>query len=123
MNSFDESSNLFSIIVVTKKDNKEYLKFKSFVDQNINMIKEKNIGIHEQIGGDNTFKLYIYKSMQLVDNINNFNEKVIKDFINSINIQVAHNKNQTGGTIDYKEKYLKYKNKYNMIKKVCVTLS
>jgi len=122
MNAFDESSNLFSIIVISNKDNKEYLKFKIFVDQNINTIKQKNIGIHEQLGGGNSFMIYIYKSMRLVDNINNFNEKFIKEFINSINSQKISNHNQSGGTIDYKQKYLKYKNKYNSIKKVCYTL-
>lgn len=121
METINDTTNVYSIIVISTKDNIEYKKFKQFVDKNIELFKNKKINVHEQLNeNSNTFIIYLYKAMQLVDNINNFNETLIQNFVNSISDE--KNKLQDGGNVDYREKYLKYRKKYKNLKKISTSL-
>ena len=118
--------NTLSIILITSATNKDYISFKKYTEDNQALFKDLKIGIFEQLADTNKgYICYIYdRSMQLVDTLNNFNQQYIEDLIKKIKETGSklQTKVHTGGSYDYKEKYMKYRLKYKNLKKVITKL-
>ena len=116
-----------TIIVTSSPQNSYYKKMKSVLDGNASVsqgIKDRNLEIVEDITGTD-FNLYLYGqdgALHLAEN--NFNDETFNklfSFVDTMNPKPS----QSGGSkdVNYRDKYFKYKHKYEDMKNIITTFS
>lgn len=116
------------LYVMTSKNNPKYLRLKELLknEKVINELKSRHINVMENIiNDDNVFKMSLYNiNMVPIQQFDDVNEEILQTIYNIIDdLLKKYNKNsktpQSGGNQDsYKQKYYKYKKKYNDMKTV-----
>jgi hypothetical protein len=109
-----------TIIVKSSKDNPNYTLLRQLgtTDENIKqLLQQHKMNVVEDLsGGPTDFNLYVYNDQGLMyTSLTSFNKDSFKDIFTTVEAA----SNQKGGSTSdhFKHKYLKYKHKYEKLKK------
>jgi hypothetical protein len=109
------------LVAVSSKNNNHYLQLKEALkDSKVReQLESRNIHINEStIEDKNIFKLYLYDyNMSPLFLTTTFDHDTINQILN-ITDRYTIKKTQAGGHHSYKQKYYKYKSRYNKMKKI-----
>jgi len=118
-----------TIIVRSSPENSYYKKLKTTLESNQNVsdgIKQRNLDLVEDTSAPASgFDLYLYgRDGSLYLNENNFDEGTF-DKVFSVVDGMTPKPSQTGGSkeVNYREKYFKYKHKYEEMKDVITSFT
>jgi len=118
-----------TIIVTSSPENSYYKKLKAVLDANGSVsqgLKDRNLELIQDTIPGSDFNIYLYGqdgSLHFADN--NFSDDTFNKLFSVVDGMTPKPASQTGGSknVNYREKYFKYKNKYEDMKNIITTFA
>lgn len=121
MNQFLKKNK--TVIVRSSPNNPNYQQLKDSIKSNnsiVDGLKQRNIEVLEDLSPNNTdFSVYLYdRNGSLHLNESGFDDSTFNKVFNVVDKITVKPSQSGGGSVDYKQKYYKYKQKYDQLNNV-----